>query len=60
MLMDLKNEINDGSFTCKSSKLNLNFEVHVFDDTKSSNQKCFVMTIHDLGSSRKKFILDFF
>lgn len=51
--MDPKKEIIDGSFTCKSTKLNLNFEVHVLDDTKFSNQRCFVMTIHDLGSSRK-------
>ncbi|RNA04423.1 hypothetical protein BpHYR1_033093 [Brachionus plicatilis] len=53
--MNQRTELRDGSFTCKSVKLNLSFQVHVLDETRSSNQKCFVMTIHDLGSSHTQF-----
>lgn len=58
--MDQKEIFGEGTFTSKSVKLNLNFQVHVLNETKSSNQKCYVMTIHDLGSNRKLFKFKYF
>lgn len=44
-------------FTCKSSRLDMNFEVHVESESIGSNAKqvCFVMTIHDLGCDYTQF-----
>lgn len=45
--------LHSNTFNCKSTKLNLNFQVHIQNDTNLSTQKCFLMTVHDLGSNRK-------
>ena len=52
------------SFKCKSDKLQMSFSVNIENHTFLSQQKCFVMTIHDLGFDRtlifistKKYIL---
>ena len=37
------------SFVCKSEKLNLNFNVHVENEATNASQRCFIMTIHDVG-----------
>ncbi|CAF1105384.1 unnamed protein product [Brachionus calyciflorus] len=47
--------LNSNTINCKSSKLNLDFQVHIHNETNLSNQKCFIMTIHDLGSNHMQF-----
>jgi hypothetical protein len=44
-------------YECHSKKLNMSFEVHVQDETCPSHQRCYIMTIHDVGYDRKKSIL---
>ncbi len=37
-----------------SDKLNLDFNVYVQDETIKSQQRCYIMTVHDLGCDCKK------
>lgn len=49
------NLTNAKIIACKSEKLDLSFEVHVENEAMLSHQKCFIMTIHDLGSNHTQF-----
>ena len=39
----------DGSVNCYSEKLQMSFKVHVQNDAIACSQRCYIMTIHDLG-----------
>lgn len=43
------------SFTCRSDRLELSFSVRIENSTALSQQRCHVMTIHDLGSDSSKY-----
>ena len=35
-----------------STKLNLDFTVYLQDETTASQQRCYILTVHDLGCDR--------
>lgn len=47
----------DGSVNCYSDKLQMSFKVHVQNDAIACSQRCYIMTIHDLGFDCKALLL---
>ena len=50
-------QLQTKTITCYSEKLNLNFVVNIQNESAQAQQRCFIMTVHDLGYDCKSFFI---